>query len=455
VEPGRTQKLFGTDGVRGLANEEPITPSAVVRLVESAACVLAPESSKKTVVVGRDTRASGELLEAAVASGLAGFGLDVYLAGIVPTPAVAYLTKELKAAFGVVISASHNPFADNGIKFFSSTGYKLTDAQESQIEQLFFQPPTGVSRLVGRQVGRVRPLPEAEERYAAFVASTLPEGVSLQGKSIALDLAHGAAYRLAPMVLERFGADLKVDAASPDGFNINDECGSNNPQRLSAFVKKTSAGIGIAHDGDADRVLFCDETGDPLDGDEILAIIAAELLQTNRLRQRTLVATVMSNYGLDRFVQELGGKVHRTAVGDRYVIDALVERDLNFGGEQSGHIIFRDCTTTGDGLIAALQMLGIWASSGKRLSELRKVLQKYPQVQRNILVREKIPFTSFPGIIALVSQAERELNGSGRVLLRYSGTEPKARLLLEGPQQTVLEQLADAIERTVQQYLGM
>ncbi len=447
-------RLFGTDGVRGLANEDPITPASVIRLMESAIRVLAPGVTRPVAIIGRDTRASGELMEAAAACGLAGCGVDVLLAGVIPTPAVAYLTASYPASFGVVISASHNPFEDNGIKFFRSTGYKLSDAEESRIEEGFWQSLDSASRPTGRQIGRIKELPDALDRYVSFVQSTFPKNASLRGFRLALDLANGASHRSTPRALELLGAKLEVGYADPDGYNINENCGSTHPGALISLVRQTGADLGIVHDGDADRVLFCDEYGSPLDGDEIMAIIGADLLSRHELRANTIVATVMSNYGLDELMKKLGARVVRTKVGDHCVMDALLDGDLNFGGEQSGHIIFRDLTTTGDGLITALRMLSVLVSTGKRLGELRRTLEKYPQVQRNIPVRQKIPFGKFQLITGELAIAEKELAGKGRVLLRYSGTEPKARLLLEGPDRLLLEQLADSIGQVVQKTLG-
>lgn len=453
---GVSQQLFGTDGVRGTANRDPITAFAAMRLAQSAARVLLPpgETSHPVVVIGRDTRASGEFLESAVATGLASLGVDVLLAGIIPTPAVAYLTACHEAAFGIVISASHNPFDDNGIKFFRSTGYKLSDAEEGEIEAEYFRPHESVQLPTGKSVGRIKPLRGAVEQYAAFAASTVPKGMSLSGLRIVVDLANGASFQTTPLVLATLGAKVDVRYAAPDGYNINEGCGGTYPGTLAELVRESGADLGLAHDGDADRLLLCDERSRPLDGDEILAIAATYLLQIDQLRANTVVATLMTNFGLDELMHQLGGKVLRTKVGDRYVIESMVDHNLNLGGEQSGHIIFRDFTTTGDGLISALQILSIMVSSEKPLSELRRILRKFPQVQRNIPVKEKLPFEQFPALIRQLATAERELAGKGRVVLRYSGTEPKARLLLEGPEVTQLAHLAGAIEHALNEALG-
>jgi phosphoglucosamine mutase len=448
-----SQKLFGTDGVRGIANSEPITARSALSLAQAAARVLVKEENCPTVVVGRDTRASGEMLESAMAAGLASNGIHVLLAGIVPTPAVAYLTARYGASFGIVISASHNPFQDNGIKFFGATGYKLSDECERAIESEYYRPGTYLLPT-GKSVGRIRRLHEATEEYAAFAASTVPQDFTLSGVKVTVDMANGAAYQTTPMVLAMLGADIDLHSGVPDGFNINLDCGSMHPAILSRFVRESGAAFGIAHDGDADRLLFCDDHGSALDGDELLAIAALDLLRRDRLQKNTVVATVMSNFGLDEVLHRNGGKVFRTEVGDRYVMDALVQQELNLGGEQSGHLIFRDFTTTGDGLISALQVIAIMLRTGKPLSELRRVLRKFPQVLRNVTVREKAPFEQFDRLIERLREAESRLRGKGRVMLRYSGTELKARLLLEGPDTDELHKLAEAIIEELAKSLG-
>jgi phosphoglucosamine mutase len=447
------RKLFGTDGVRGIANIDPVTAESAFTLAQAAARVLAKAESERVVIVGRDTRASGEMLESAIAAGLAASGLHVLLAGVLPTPAVAYLTPVHEALFGIVISASHNPFQDNGIKFFGANGYKLSPEAELAIEWEYFNP--GVHPPVtGKLIGRIRHLRESTERYAAFAASTVSKDFSLSGVKVSVDTANGAAYQTTPMVLARLGAEVDLHFGAPDGFNINQDCGSTHPATLSRLVQQSGAAFGVAHDGDADRVLFCDEKGVPLDGDELLAIAAVDLLSRNQLRANALAATVMSNFGLDELLHRHGGRVLRTDVGDPFVLDAMVQHQLNLGGEQSGHLIFRDFTTTGDGLIAALQIMMVMVRTGKPLSELRQVLHKFPQILRNITVREKLPFQQFDRLTARTAEAESRLQGKGRVLLRYSGTEKKARLLLEGPDADELNELADAIVEEVIKSLG-
>ena len=424
-----------------------------MKLAQAAADVLAKQQSNPTVIVGRDTRASGEMLESAIAAGLASRGIDVLIAGIVPTPAIAYLTPSHQAAFGVVISASHNPYQDNGIKFFGPDGYKLTDELELGIETEYFRAES--CRVSPRKtVGRIRRLNGAIEQYAAFAISTVPKGFSLSGTTIAIDAANGAAFETTPLALSKLGGRIELMAATPDGMNINEKCGSIHPEGLCELVRKTGADFGIAHDGDADRILFCDGTGDPLDGDELLAIAGVDLLSRGQLRERTVVATVMSNFGLDAVLNCRGGKLLRTDVGDRYVMDALVRYKLNFGGEQSGHLIFKDLLTTGDGLVSALQFMEIMHRTGKTLSELRNVLEKFPQLLRNVAVRKKVPFDQFSGLKKQIAVAQSKLAGNGRVLLRYSGTEPKARLLLEGPDKDQLDELAGPIIQELTKSLG-
>ena len=444
--------MFGTDGIRGIANQEPLTAGSVVKLAQAAAAILAAldDQPSRTVLVGRDTRGSGDFLEAALAAGLASAGFDVLLTGPVPTPAVAYLTAFHQAAFGVVLSASHNPFRDNGIKFFGSDGYKLDDALEDAIEDRFAKPVNGPSV----EAGRIRPLSGAIEGYVNFACSTVPKELSLRGLKVVLDLANGAASQTTPLALERLGASIEVHSATPDGRNINENCGSMHPQVLRRLVLTSGANVGLAHDGDADRLLLVDETGYLLDGDDILAIAGSHLVSRGILRSKTVVATVMSNYGLDALLGGQGVTILRTPVGDRHVVESMRRHDLNLGGEQSGHVIFRDFTTTGDGLVSALQILSIMQLSGQPLSSLRQALRKFPQELRNLPVRQKIPFDQFPSLNAAMVAAEKTLAGKGRVVLRYSGTEPKARLLLEGPDADLLRRLGDDIQAEIERALA-
>jgi len=438
------QKLFGTDGIRGTANTPPVTPETAFRLGRAAGHLLAKGASSPRFVIGRDTRRSGPMLEAALVAGLNSVGADALLAGVVPTPAVACLVTELRAEGGIVISASHNPAPDNGLKLFGSDGYKFPDEVEKRLEELIQTPEADSIRPVGSGVGTVTPLTNACERYSRLAKASVP-GMSLHGMKIVVDCANGASFCTTPAVLRELGADLSLFHAEPDGMNINEDCGSTHPEEIARLVKETGALIGISHDGDADRLVLADETGAIVDGDEILALTALDALQRGTLRGSTLVATVMSNFGLDECLAAAGGRVIRTAVGDRYVVEAMREGDFSIGGEQSGHLIFRDHGTTGDGLLAALQVLRIMTESGKPLSELRRCLKKYPQAQRNLRVKEKPPLETLAEVSHLIAATESALAGKGRVLLRYSGTEPKVRLLIEGPDEAVINAAADAI----------
>lgn len=452
---GAARRYFGTDGIRGKANVPPLVPEFAVRLGEAAADVfLARRGGSRTwplVVVGKDTRQSCDMLESAIAAGLASRGIDVRLAGVVPTPAVARLAREEGAAFGIVISASHNPFEDNGIKFFGPDGYKLDDALELEIESLLEHPDNTAH---GGPVGRIAALPGAAERYVAFIRASAGADLELfRGLRLALDAANGAASETSAEILRSLGARLSVFHHHPSGININLDCGCTHPEVIGALVRKTGADAGVAHDGDADRVLLCDETGSVLDGDEIMAIAAVSMIRAGTLKESTLVATVMSNAGLDEAVRAAGGRVVRAGVGDRYVIEAMRKGGYNLGGEQSGHFIFHDHNTTGDGILAAVQVLKMMRESGKPLSELRKAMTKLPQAQRNVRVRERRPLAEL-SVAPRIAALERELGESGRVLLRYSGTEALLRLLVEGRDADFIGREADALAAEIRAEIG-
>lgn len=448
------RKLFGTDGIRGTANLHPVTPEIAFRLGRAAGFLLRRKGGEpSSFVIGRDTRRSGEMLEAALVAGLNSVGADVLLAGVVPTPAVACLVKELKADGGFVISASHNPAADNGLKLFGGDGYKLDDVIEERLEQLILTAEIDGIRASGAEIGTSHPITNAGERYGLMAKASVP-GMSLHGLKIALDCANGASFQTTPQVLRELGATVALFHATPDGMNINEGCGSTHAEEISRLVKESDAQIGISHDGDADRLVLCDETGEIVNGDEILAMTALDAMKRGTLAGKTLVATVMSNFGLDECLAAAGGKVLRTAVGDRYVVEAMKQGNFSIGGEQSGHLIFRDHGTTGDGLLAALQVLRIMTESGKPLSELGRCLKKYPQAQRNLRVKEKPPLESLPEVTRLVSEVEMALAGKGRVLLRYSGTEPKVRLLIEGPDEEMITAAADRIAAALTTAIG-
>jgi phosphoglucosamine mutase len=455
------KKLFGTDGVRGIANVEPVTAETALKLGRAAAHVFTqlnprtlPAGVRPKIVLGKDTRLSGYMLENALVAGITSLGVDVLLIGPLPTPGVAYITRSLRADAGIVLSASHNPYEDNGIKFFRHDGYKLDDKVEQQIEHLVFTGEIDAVRPTAGKIGRATRIDDALGRYVEFAKASFPRGMSLEKMRIAVDVANGAGYKSTPCILRELGAELTIAHNEPNGTNINAECGSTFPAEIQRLVKQSGAQIGITNDGDADRVLLADENGEIVDGDEILAIASVDLLQSGRLRQDTLVATVMSNFGLDEALGAHGGKVIRTKVGDRYVLEEMVQRDLNLGGEQSGHMIFRDFTTTGDGIISALQILRIMKASGKSLSELKSCLTKYPQAQRNLKVKEKPPLAELPAVMKLVGEAEKELSGKGRVLLRYSGTEPKIRLLIEGRELAQIDRQANRIAEAIQNAIG-
>lgn len=454
------QKLFGTDGVRGTANIEPVTAETALKLGRAAAHVLSEEkhrsrhAARHQIVLGKDTRLSGYMLESAIAAGLTSLGVDVLLVGPLPTPGIAFITRSLRADAGIVLTASHNPYEDNGIKFFRHDGYKLDDHLESRIEHLVFSGEIENIRPTASHIGKAFRIDDALGRYVESAKQGFPRGRNLEGLTVALDCANGAAYKSTPCVLRELGARVFVAHANPSGVNINRDCGSTHPESLCKAVVKHGADVGIAHDGDADRALLVDEKGALVDGDEIMAIAAVDFLERGALAQNTLAATVMSNYGLEEALAAHGGKVVRTPVGDRHVIAEMMRLDLNVGGEQSGHMIFRDFSTTGDGLISALQILRIMIETGQPLSRLRGRLKKYPQAQRNLRVAAKPPLESLKEVRELTAAAEQALGGKGRVLLRYSGTEPKVRLLIEGRDDKRINLHADRIAESLERAIG-
>jgi phosphoglucosamine mutase len=456
------KRIFGTDGVRGIANVEPVTAETALKLGRAAGYVFKHLESqprghgRHKIVIGKDTRLSGYMLENALSSGILSMGVDVLFIGPLPTPGVAYVTRSLRADAGLVITASHNPYADNGIKFFRADGYKLDDRIEFQIENLVFSGEIEHIRPTAEEIGKAVRIDDALGRYIEFAKASFPRGMTLEGLRIVVDAANGAAYKSTPCVLRELGAEVFVFGNQPDGKNINQDCGSMHPQHFCQRVREFRADLGLAHDGDADRVQLCDEHGRLIDGDDIMAIAALDLLARNALAERTLVATVMSNAGLDAAITAAGGRVVRTDVGDKHVMDAMLQGGFNLGGEQSGHLIFRDYSTTGDGLVAALQVLRIMRATGKPLSELARCWTRFPQLVTNIVVREKKPFPELDGLMPLVAQAEAEMQAQGgRVFLRYSGTEPKARLLLEGRDQDGLAKWSKRIAETIQRQIGV
>jgi len=455
------KKIFGTDGVRGTANIEPVTAETALKLGRAAAHVFknleaqARGRGKHKIVLGKDTRLSGYMLENALSSGILSMGVDVLFIGPLPTPGVAYVTRSLRADAGIVITASHNPYADNGIKFFGADGYKLDDTIEDQIENLVFSGKIENIRPTADAIGKAVRIDDALGRYIEFAKASLPRGMTLEGVRVVVDCANGAAYKSTPCVLRELGAQVIVYGNQPDGTNINKDCGSMHPEALCRKVVEHKAHIGITHDGDADRVLLCDEKGNLIDGDDIMAIAALNMLTQKTLAEKTLVATVMSNAGLEAAIKNAGGKIIRTAVGDKNVIDEMLRGGFNFGGEQSGHLIFRDYGTTGDGLVAVLQILRIMHVKQQSLSKLAKCWTRFPQLVTNIRVREKKPFEQLDGVSKIVSEAEKDLKAQGgRLLLRYSGTEPKARLLVEGRDAKSLEKWSQKICGAIQKQIG-
>ncbi len=454
------RKLFGTDGVRGVANIEPVTSETALKIGRAAAHVfkkrapIAKGHGRHKIVVGKDTRLSGYMLENAITAGILSMGVDVLLIGPLPTPGVAYITRSLRADAGIVLTASHNPYEDNGIKFFRDDGYKLDDAIEKEIENLVFSGAIENIRPTAEEIGKAFRVDDALGRYVEFAKAAFPKGMTLEGLRIVVDAGHGATYNSSPCVLRELGASITVLNNTPDGTNINKGCGSTYPDVICRAVKELGADIGIAHDGDGDRVQLCDERGALVDGDDVLAITGLDWLKRGELKKKTLVATVMSNLALDHVIRDAGGKVVRTNVGDRYVLERMLADDLNVGGEQSGHMIFRDFATTGDGIVSALQVLRIMMDTDKPLSELRKVFTKLPQVVINVKVKTKPAWETLSGVTALVQDAEKKLGDNGRVLLRYSGTEPKARLLIEGRDEKQIKSLADEIAARIRQEIG-
>ncbi len=442
-----TRRLFGTDGIRGTANTDPMTAEIALKLGQAAGLLFTRGNHRHRVIIGKDTRLSGYMLEPALTAGFIGAGMNVTLAGPLPTPAIAMLTRSLRLDLGVVISASHNPFEDNGIKLFGPDGAKLSDETEAEIEALMASNLTG-KLAEPRKLGRASRLVDAGGRYIEAAKSSLERGLRLDGLRIVLDCANGAAYKVAPSALFELGATVISIGVDPDGFNINKGVGSTAPDHLCAAVLEHGADIGIALDGDADRVILADERGQIIDGDQILGLIARDMLQQNRLSAPAIVATVMSNLGLERFLQGLGIILHRTKVGDRYVAEAMRVQKINLGGEQSGHVILSDFATTGDGLIAALQVLAVLVRSGKRASQACRVFSPLPQLLRNVRYAGVSPLLQ-PQIQSAIAAAAERLRLTGRVLIRASGTEPLIRVMAEGEDFALIQEIVEGLCVTI------
>jgi phosphoglucosamine mutase len=449
------KKLFGTDGVRGVANVYPMTTEMAMQLGRAAAYIFKDGSKRRhRIVIGKDTRLSGYMLENALVAGICSMGVDVLQVGPLPTPGIANITSSMRADAGVVISASHNAFQDNGIKFFSADGFKLPDELELKIEKLIESKKIDALRPTATEVGKAYRIEDAAGRYIVFLKNTFPQEMDLSGLKIVLDCANGAAYKVAPAVFEELGAEVIRYGVSPNGTNINAGCGSTCPAVISEAVKLHRADIGIALDGDADRVIVCDEFGNEVDGDHIMAICASDMLKRKLLKKKTLVATVMSNMGLDIALRKCGGKIVKTDVGDRYVVEAMRAGGYNLGGEQSGHMIFLDYNTTGDGVLSALQLLAVMRREEKTLSELAEIMIPLPQVLCNTRVREKVDIYSIKDVAAKIKDVEEKLANEGRVLIRYSGTEPLLRVMIEGQDKYEITSWANEICELVKKQIG-
>jgi phosphoglucosamine mutase len=434
-----------------------MTPEISLRLGKALVSVLKDEKSddkRLKVVIGKDTRLSGYIFEQAISAGIASMGADVLLVGPLPTPAVAFLTTNMRADAGVVISASHNPFEDNGIKLFDKFGFKLQDEKELEIEELISSDRIDNLMVRGTEIGKSFRVDDAPGRYVVFVKNTFPKDLTLDGIKMVLDCANGASYRVSPLVFQELGAELTTVGISPDGRNINTNCGSLNPELLKQRVLETGADIGIALDGDADRVVFCDETGNVVDGDKIIAVLADEMISSSSLSKNTVVATIMSNMALEIFLKNRGCHLVRTQVGDRYVVEEMRRMGCDFGGEKSGHLIFLNHGTTGDGTLAALQILSIMKSKGRILSELTKIIDLFPQLLINVRVKEKRPFSEIPMVTKLISSKEKEFNGKIRINLRYSGTEPLARIMVEGEDDIIVKEIAEEVANEIDRHIG-
>ncbi len=448
------KRLFGTDGVRGVANIEPMTAEMALQLGRAIAYIFKAEKRRHKIVVGKDTRLSGYMLESAMMAGICSMGVDALMVGPLPTPGIAFITSSMRADAGVVISASHNPYQDNGIKFFSRKGFKLPDKVELEIERFILDDHDPSHRPTASELGKAYRVSDAIGRYIVFAKNTFPDHLTLDGIKIAVDCANGATYKVAPTIFSELGADVISVGVEPNGENINLDCGSMYAGNVAALVKETGAHIGISLDGDGDRCILVDEKGEVIDGDHIMAMLALAKLKEGTLRRETLVATIMSNSGLDEALGAAGIKVVRTAVGDRYVVEEMVRGGYNLGGEQSGHIVFLDHTTTGDGIITALQVLKAMVKDGLPLSKLARCMKSFPQVLRNVRVGQKKKIDDIPGLPAALSAVEDKLKGRGRAFIRYSGTEALARITIEGEDEAEIKAMAEELAEILTKELG-
>ncbi len=451
----RPRKLFGTDGIRGTANVHPMTPEVALALGRAIAHVFRErEGHRKQILIGKDTRLSGYMFEDAMAAGICSMGVNVIQVGPVPTPALAFLTHDMRCNAGVMITASHNPYQDNGLKFFAADGFKLPDAEEARIEELIETGEVSKISVLPDEIGQASRIEDARGRYVVYLKHTFPRDLTLDGMRIVIDCANGAGYRTGPTVLRELGAEVFEIGCEPNGRNINEECGSLYPERAAAKVKELRADVGIALDGDADRVIVIDERGEIFDGDMLMWLCARDMKARGTLANDTVVATVMSNLGLELALDSIGVRLLRTQVGDRYVVEAMREAGHNLGGEQSGHILFLDESTTGDGMMSALKILALMARSGQRLSELNEGFERLPQVLVNIGVAEKRPLEELPSLQEAIADVEDELGDAGRVLIRYSGTELKARVMVEGRDESRVHEIANHLASKLKRALA-
>jgi phosphoglucosamine mutase len=454
---GAARQLFGTDGIRGRANVYPMTGEVMLELGRALALVfkLGPHGpSAPRVLIGKDTRLSGYMLEDALAAGLCSMGVDVLQVGPIPTPGLAFLTVDMRCDAGAMISASHNAFEDNGVKFFSREGWKLPDDAEARIESLMGSPELERARAHGADLGRARRIDDASGRYIVSLKKSFPRQQTLEGLRIAIDCANGAAYKVAPTVLEELGAEVVAVGNKPNGTNINEGCGATHPEHVARVAREHRADVGIAVDGDADRVILIDERGEVVDGDQILTMCALDMKRRGALSSDAVVGTIMSNLGMERALRAQGIRLVRADVGDRYVVEAMLREKINLGGEQSGHLVFLDHNTTGDGMLSALQVLALMRREERPLSELAGAMQRTPQVLRSVRVRSKPALDSIPELARAVAKLERDLAGRGRINVRYSGTEPLARVMLEGDDEKAIGALADELCEVLKKAIG-
>lgn len=452
-----TRKIFGTDGVRGVANVYPMNVEMAMAIGQGVAAAFKNSDRRHKVVIGKDTRLSGYMLENALVAGILSMGVDVNLLGPLPTPAIAFITRNMRADAGIVISASHNPYEDNGIKIFGRDGYKLPDATEAEVERHALELSEGDARAprpTATNIGKAKRIDDALGRYIVFLKNAFPNEMTLDGMRLAVDCAHGATYKVAPAVFSELGAELKLVGTEPNGTNINDGVGSLYPERVAGIIGAGEADVGLAFDGDGDRLMLVDENGEVVDGDAVLAVCADDMITRGALRQATVVATVMSNLGLELCLRERGIRLMRTKVGDRYVVEAMRAGGYNLGGEQSGHLVFLDHNTTGDGILSALQVLRVMVATGKPLCELRRIITPIPQTLVNLRVGERRPLTEVTALNRAIAEQESRLGDRGRVLVRYSGTEPLLRIMVEAEDQALVAEVAEEICRMAVRELG-